>query len=64
MFEAVGKNWNNYFKILNRSLKIAALQIITVNENLYSNMREIRILYKGSIPPGNMYLCIKSLFLS
>ena len=41
MFEAVGKkNWNDFFKILDKSLKnqgLAALQIITINEKLYES---------------------------
>ena len=58
MFEAVGKkNWNNYFKILNRSLKkkgLAALQIITINENLYSNYERNKDFIQRYIFPGGM----------
>ena len=48
MFEAVGKkNWNKYFNILNKSLDkkgSVALQIITINENLYKSYEDKKSL--------------------
>ncbi len=58
MFEAVGKkNWNNYFKILEQSLKkrgLAALQIITINEKLYQSYEKNKDFIQKYIFPGGM----------
>jgi len=58
MFEAVGKkHWNTFFNILNRSLKrngLAALQIITINENLYKYYSNNKDFIQKYIFPGGM----------
>ena len=58
MFEAVGKkNWNIFFKVLNRSLKkngLAALQIITINEKLYRSYSLNKDFIQKYIFPGGM----------
>ena len=56
MFEAVGKkNWNKYFNILNKSLErkgSIALQIITINENLYKSYENNKDFIQKYIFPG------------
>ena len=58
MFEAVGKkNWNKYFNILNKSLDrkgSIALQIITINENLYKSYENNKDFIQKYIFPGGM----------
>ncbi len=58
MFEAVGKkNWNKYFNILNKSLDkkgSIALQIITINENLYKSYESNKDFIQKYIFPGGM----------
>jgi len=58
MFEAVGKkNWNDFFKILDKSLKnqgLAALQIITINEKLYESYEKNKDFIQKYIFPGGM----------
>ncbi len=58
MFEAVGKkNWNKYFSVLNKSLKkkgSAALQIITINENIYKSYENNEDFIQKYIFPGGM----------
>lgn len=58
MFEAVGKkNWSQYFKIINKSLKdggTAVLQIITIDEDLYSEYQYKKDFIQKYIFPGGM----------
>ena len=58
MFEAVGKkNWDKYFKILNESLNnkgVAALQIITIDEKIYSSYKNTADFIQKYIFPGGM----------
>ena len=58
MFEAVGKkNWNNFFQILDKSLKkkgLAALQIITINESLFESYEKNKDFIQKYIFPGGM----------
>ena len=58
MFEAVGKkNWNIFFKVLHESLKrngLAALQIITINEDLYKYYSMNKDFIQKYIFPGGM----------
>ena len=66
MFEAVGKkNWNIFFKVLHESLKrngLAALQIITINEDLYKYYSMNKDFIQKYIFPGGM-LPTKKLFI-
>ena len=58
MFEAVGKkNWDTFFKVINRSLKkngLAALQIITISEHLYKHYSKNKDFIQKYIFPGGM----------
>ena len=58
MFEAVGrKNWNKYFKILNKSLVnkgCVALQIITIEEEYYPAYKNNKDFIQKYIFPGGM----------
>ena len=58
MFEAVGrKNWNKYFKILNKSLVnkgCVALQIITIEEEYYAAYKNSKDFIQKYIFPGGM----------
>ena len=58
MFEAVGrKNWNKYFRILNKSLVnkgCVALQIITIEEEYYAAYKNSKDFIQKYIFPGGM----------
>ena len=58
MFEAVGKkDWNNYFKVINTSLRQggkAALQIITINEKNNKGYQYRKDFIQKYIFPGGM----------
>ena len=58
MFEAVGKkDWSTYFKTIRKCLKnngIAALQIITINEEGYSSYEKNKDFIQKYIFPGGM----------